>query len=300
MRTSLSNLIFYLLVSTTLALPTIASAANIDFLLSTSTIQVGDTFSISVRLITDDEKINVLDGEIGLVDNRKISSFAGINLGNSAFSLWPNKPSLDDRTGRITFTGGTPGSVSNHESSLFNINIKAEREGTINLEPRTLNAYLDDGHGSKINIKGKTLTIKIGPDTDGIVSNHWQTVKTGDHTPPKVFRVESGQNIPTYPEGKFLSFFAEDNESGIAYYEVSENGREVVRTGNSYVLLDQKGGHRVKVIAYDHAGNKRVVVWTDGWNSLMANLGWWLTIIIITLLIIVVWRRLKIGSHPRL
>ncbi len=97
-----------------------------------------------------------------------------------------------------------------------------------------------------------------------------------DTTPPKSFtiNVDNGNTKNSFP---LLRFAAEDETSGVAYYELTVADKEPVKitvdeARLGYMLKDlEDGTYTVEVTAYDKAGNKRdssiAVLITAGWQK---------------------------------
>lgn len=262
-------------------------------------IEVGNVITVEVLLDTENRNINVLDGDLWVKSANNAVSIRSLSIANSVFSLWPTKPFFDDRNGKITFVGGRPTGLVDNQAKVLLIALVANHPGTAEIEVGALNALLNDGRGSKIKVDGESFKIKVVKNTSGVTSDDWQKIIADDQTPPESFTIESGQDPYTFNGDRFITFFAYDRESGIAYYEVSENGREFTRSNNTYVLQDQnKKRSKVIVVAYDRAGNKRTVVWYSDDSLRILNRFIWpgiiiLIIILISLPIIYYFRRFR-------
>jgi hypothetical protein len=202
-------------------------------------------------------------------------------LANSAFGLWPRTPSLSADGRVVSFVGGVPGGFSIEGATLFNIIVEATKEGKVTLSPRNISAYLNDGKGTKVPVTLKDLVIDVSPKSiDTASQNDWSTLVSKDVLPPEKFIIVLGQDQKMY-DGKIFAFFsAVDNQSGISYYEVSENGQPAVRSGSTYVFKDQSGKATLSVVAYDKAGNKREAVYNQG--ALLSGVSWgWVLVIVL-------------------
>jgi hypothetical protein len=151
--------------------------------------------------------------------------------------------------------------------------------------------YANDGKGTRIPVIMKNLVIKVGPKKVGLAPNdEWGSLVSKDNIAPENFIIVPGQDLSMFEGKKFVFFSAVDNQSGISYYEVSENGAPSVRSGSTYVLQDQNSSSRLKVTAFDKAGNKR----TENYSSDRPIS--WLSIFVVTILIIVlrmVYRKIR-------
>lgn len=267
--------------------PATSFAANIYVEATRTSVSVGDTIVVAVKINADGAVINTVDGEVAIKSNYGKIKVQEFSLANSAFGLWPRTPSLSTDGNVISFVGGVPGGFSIEGATLFNIVVEATKEGKITLTPRNISAYLNDGKGTKAPVTVKDITIDVSAKKAETVSqNDWSSLISKDIVPPEKFIIVLGKDEKMF-EGKTFAFFsAVDNQSGVSYYEVSENGQPAVRSGSTYVLKDQQGEVTLSVIAYDKAGNKRVAVYNQG--SLLSGVSWgWVLIIVLAVYIVV-------------
>ena len=246
-----------------IAMPAYARAATIYVEASRNVISVGDTVVITVKVDADAAVLNTVEGDIVLSSSTAGSAVVNeFSLANSAFGLWPRTPSLSQGGTDISFVGGVPGGFSIEGATVFKIIARAETTGTITITPENISVFANDGKGTKVPVQSKDLVITVNPQAPGAESvNDWSTIVSTDTTPPQPFIIVLGQDPSVFSGKKFAFFSAVDNQSGIAYYDVSENGAAPVRSGSTYVLQDQTGNVRLVVTAYDKAGNKRVAVY---------------------------------------
>ncbi len=216
-------------------------------------LQVGKTSLVKILLENKDKtrEINALEGKLKLSSPDDVVS---IITGGSIFNLWPIKPSLDKNI--IAFAGGTQSGVFGGALNVFTIAIKPKTTEAIQLDFEGVSAYLNDGLGTKVAVAGlpSKLSVLKTPNNDDELS----TLVSSDDLAPQSFNIDLGKD-PTLYDGKyFISFYSSDNESGIKDYEVAESGFETVKSGNVYVLQNQKLTSTVKVKAIDNAGNERI------------------------------------------
>ncbi len=276
--------LFSILIAIVLITPATSFAANVYMEASRSSISVGDTIVVAVKINAEGAIINTVDGEVATKSGIKVQEFS---LANSAFGLWPRTPSLSVDGKVISFVGGVPGGFSIEGATLFNIIVEATKEGKITLSPRNVSAYLNDGKGTKAPVTLRDLVIDVSPKKANVASqNDWSNLVSTDVLPPEKFIIVLGQDEKMY-DGKIFAFFsAVDNQSGISYYEVSENGQPAVRSGSTYILKDQQGKAKLSVVAYDKAGNKREAVYSQG--PLLSGVSWgWVLVIVLAVYIIV-------------
>lgn len=283
----ISYYIFALLSLVFIATPTDSFAATVYMEASRSKISVGDIVVIAVKINADGAIINTVDGEVAVktaVGKIKVQEFS---LANSAFGLWPRTPSLSQDGNTISFVGGVPGGFSIEGATLFNVIVEATKEGKVTLSSQNISAYLNDGKGTKVPVVVKDFNLEISPKkTDVASQNDWASLVSQDVTPPEKFIIVLGRDEKMF-DGKIFAFFSSvDNQSGISYYEVSENGQPVVRSGSTYVLKNQGETPKLLVTAYDKAGNKRESVYGDA--PLLEGVSWGWVISVVLLVYIIV------------
>jgi hypothetical protein len=229
-----------------------ADAMSLYFEKPESGVHVGDTVIVHAYLDTEGVEINGIEGAVKV---NGAAAVTNLNVAGSVFSLWPNKPSLSGD--EISFVGGSPSGVFGKKNKAFSIVLRATDIGKINLSVKQADVFLNDGKGTRSALIGKSESIEV-LKADGNVSNQLGDLVLNDKTMPSSFKIELGKDASVFDGKYFISFYAEDNESGINRYEVRENGLPAVRSGNSYVLEDQSLEGMVEVKAIDNAGNFRI------------------------------------------
>lgn len=233
------------------------SFASFIFSSAEDSISAGDTSIINVFLNTEGESVNSIDGSIVLSDeNNGNFEVKDLIVVDSAFSFWPRKPSLENRQ-KISFTGGVPNGVTGERLLVFKMVVKINQIGDFKIRPSGLNVYLNDGLGTSKSIVKEESKILVSASKEKAKDN-WEELISNDNTPPNPFVIYLGQDVALYEGMKFVTFNAEDSESGIAYYQIKEGEYEYVRTGTTYVLRDQDNVKNITVKAYDKAGNVQV------------------------------------------
>lgn len=279
---------FIITIAVLLALPAVTNASTVYVESSKSTISVGDTAIITVKVNAEGAVLNTVEGEVSV----KSTTGGGVvvqefSLANSSFGLWPRTPSLSKDGNLISFVGGVPGGFSIEGATLFKIIVEAKKEGTITIAPQNMVTYANDGKGTKVPVKQKPISIKIDASKQGVpASNEWNDVIASDVTPPEDFIVVIGQDSTLFDGKKFAFFSSLDNQSGISHYEVSEDGAPVVRSGSTYVLKNQSDSVKLTVTAYDKANNKKTANYPVS-ESMLGSVSW-LSVIVVVLLIVVI------------
>ncbi len=268
-------------------IPAHASAATVYLEASRTNISVGDTVVVTVKINAEGAVLNSIDGQIGLKYGAGAATVQEFSLAHSALGLWPRTPSLSTDGQTVSFVGGVPGGFSIEGATVFNIIVQAKKAGTITITPQNTSVYLNDGKGTTVTTQLKGITLTVAAAKSGSpATDDWSSVVSTDRTPPEPFIVVLGQDPSLFSGKKFAFFSAVDNQSGISYYDVSENGGPVIRSGSTYVLQDQSGNATLNVTAYDKAGNKTVAAYSNG-SSLWSNINWLAISIALVVLIII-------------
>ncbi len=294
--TSISLIAIFVVAAGVVAVPTYASAATVYLEASRTTIAVGDTAIIAVKVNADGAVLNTVEGDVVLktaggagTGNITVQQFS---LANSVLGLWPRTPSLSQNGQDISFVGGVPGGFSIEGATLFKIIVQATKAGTITITPQNISVFANDGNGTKLPSQSKNLVITVTPQKAGVAPvNDWSNVVSTDTTPPENFIIVFGQDASLFGGKKFAYFSAVDNQSGIDHYEVSEDGSAFVRSGSTYVMQDQSSNARLVVVAYDKAGNKTSVSYPSQEQSTKGIA--WLSVIIAVIVILIVYAIVK-------
>ncbi len=235
-------------------------------------LNVGDVVLVPISVNTEGKTINTLDGAImisgfGAVDVRNIS------LGGSKVPLWVRTPSLSQVGDSVSFVAAFPGGITGDSVELFTLALHAGKQATVELTPKNLKGYLNDGLGTEVPSTGFIPRIVVGPASASPVDELKKSVSS-DNIPPLAFPVEVFQTKELYGGRKYLSYKSIDEQTGIDRYEVSEGDGPWIRTGGEYVLSKQSGYEKVRIRAIDRAGNVRVVEFAVG-----STVRWWAIII---------------------
>jgi hypothetical protein len=237
-------------------IPSTIFAASIN-ISSGDKVGAGDTGVIDIYLNTEGQNINSIDGSVVLSDEHDGNfEVKDLSLSNSAFTMWPRKPSLENGH-KIYFVGGVPGGVNGERVLLFKIVVKINETGDFKITPNQLVAYLNDGLGTSVKIPENSSIISIGKSGDEI-KDKWKEIVSNDNIAPEPFEIILSEDPNLFDGKKFIFFDTTDAQSGIAYYEVREDGFPPVRATTNYVLINQDKDVDIIVTAYDKAGNFQV------------------------------------------
>jgi len=286
-------------------LPLAGRAAEISINSSTSTKEfgVGQQWRADIFLNTGGENINAVEGKLLFPSN--LLEAKTISDGNSAISLWIEKPRLES-DGQITFAGITPGGYNGGQGLIFSVIFSSKQVGNGALSFNGARALLNDGQGTAASLTASGSNFMISSQ---LPAPALPTVK--DIYPPEEFLPKIASSPEIFNGQWFLIFATEDKGSGMAGYAVYEAREKQKNTKtikwlpaeSPYLLSDQTLSSYIYVRALDQAGNERIEMISPrhpiagGPNILMPNTA--ALIIIITAIaliiagyfIIILWRR---------
>jgi hypothetical protein len=270
-----------------LGLPALANAMTIELEKPVGEVGVNDVVSLNVYLDTEGKEINAIDGKVTLTGDFEIRS---VSTAGSVFDLWPNKPSVEGDD--ITFVGGTTSGVFGSRLRVFSVAIKPLGTETVSFSAGDIEVFLNDGVGTKVVATGKPRQIVVLQNSGGANRNDLEKLILEDKTQPKEFKVYIGRDASLHDGKYFASFNTTDAESGIDRYEVIEGDNPVVRSGNTYVLMNQSLDGELTVRAIDMAGNVRSV--TSNMADIVSEhdpINWGTIIIAVLLMLIIFYTR---------
>jgi len=254
------TLSFCILIFTFSIFPLFVFASNVYIDASHPDFFVGDTIMFSVRVDSENKNINAVEGSVLLDYLAESVSLIDINISGSKFSLWPGKPLPSASNTSISFAGGTPGGLNSKDAIIFNFVLKLQKAGQITLAPDNFSVYLNDGKGTKDGVRVKNLVIDVLPKKlDSRSVDDWNDVTSNDKTPPEFIEAITSQDLHLFDNQYFVSFFATDKDSGIAYYEIKEGDFDFVRAESPHLLQDQSLKSVIQIKAVDKAGNESIV-----------------------------------------
>jgi len=229
----------------------IAHASDIVFSSAPPQIGVGNTVSISVRLHSPDQPINVVGLNISYPS--ALLEYEGFKDGNSIISAWVTKPEASG--GVVVLNGLIAGGFQDTDGLVATLEFKALASGdaSINLLPSS-ETYINDGNGTLAQLSPSALAVSIAPS--GFIGSQ---PEIADNFPPEPFTPIIGRSPDIFSDKYFVSFSAQDKGTGVEHYEVKEGASGAfVRAESPYLLSDQTLSKDIFVKAVDWAGNERV------------------------------------------
>ncbi|MFA5128104.1 MAG: hypothetical protein WC457_03850 [Patescibacteria group bacterium] len=271
-----------------------ARCAQLYFESQTPTVSVDDELFVSVYLNTDEEVLNAFEGKVFFPKSLELID---ISDGGSVINLWVRKPAPDYFG--IFFSGVTPGGFYGTKGKLFDIKFRAVASGAGKIIFSDLLILKNDGLGTPTEVSSTEWEfivnegVGIQPKLIGQEVNFWEDVD-----PPESFTPIIDRSPEIFDNRWFLSFTAQDKNSGIDRYEKKSAKSRIGLTfakwrevGSPLVLSDQNLESHILIKAVDKAGNERIesvepagqVVWYK-------NLDVWMRVAIIAFCVILVGR----------
>jgi len=125
-----------------------AVEASLFFSPSSGNYQVGDTFSVKVKVNSDGVPINAAQAKIFFPQN--ILEVKNISKAGSIFTLWPEEPIFSNSNGEIGFKGGVPAPGFTGEGNILTINFQARKIGEAKVSFSEAEVLAADGRGTNI------------------------------------------------------------------------------------------------------------------------------------------------------
>ena len=129
---------------------------------TTDRVQVGDTFSLSINLDTQDVSVNAVSTDIRF-DNSKLA-VQSVGKTNSILSIWTEDPSYSNTRGLAHLSGGiySPG-WNGSQGTILMITFKAKASGKTKISFENGSALANDGIGTEVLGMTSGADIEIAP-----------------------------------------------------------------------------------------------------------------------------------------
>lgn len=143
-----------------------AQAASLYFSPSTVSRPVNQSFSVTVRVNTEGQAINAVQGSI-VFDSQK-AEVTSISKSGSIFNLWTQEPTYSNTDGTIEFEGGLPSpGYSGAAGSIITISFKTKTATTVNgyTDINLVSGAIlaNDGQGTNILTNLGKLSLTVTP-----------------------------------------------------------------------------------------------------------------------------------------
>ena len=269
-----------------LLIPSTTSAAALYIDPAISELLRGESITMAVRLDTDEdvgECINAVDAVITYPGNIEP---VDVSIGESIFSMWVERPTINKEARTISFAGGIPNGYCGRvtgDPRLTNVLTEiifrspgfvvggtqsASNTAAITFAAEST-AYLNDGRGTKAELKTYGADITLNSTGGSGVNNLWRDKVNEDNIPPEKFSIFLEQR--DISDDYFVVFNTTDKQTGIDSYQIMEEpltqfgsfqwGRADApweEAQSPYTLQDQTLNSVIRVRAIDKAGNEYI------------------------------------------
>ncbi len=253
---------------------------------SPAKIGVSQEFQVDVKVNTQMEQVNALEGKITY--DAKLLSLEEVREAGTVISLWAKDPAQNKSAGAIEFSGITPGgfNTADQPKNIFSLVFKTRDQGNVTITGQNFIALRNDGQGTSAQVsEPPAATIRI--DADVLSSSPVSIIE--DQDPPESPFIQIIQD-PSIEEGKWVAvFYGQDKKSGINHYEIAEQTGKKVSDYNKlswkiaqspYLLSDQSRRSVVYLKAVDNKGNQTVVTVSPAASQLYKNVWFWCIIVL--------------------
>lgn len=257
----------FCLLTVGLLLARSALAANFSFSTDGKDLYIGDQFEVRVSIDTQGEDINAIEGKIDFpADSLQLLD---VKTGNSLINFWIEKPDASSlATGQLIFSGMTPNGFNTKSGYLFSMIFQTVRGGNDTLSFSEVKALKNDGLGTEAGV----IVSPFQFDVQSLARRGGPLLYSPavDSEPPEPFYPQISRDPNIYANKYFLTFSAQDKNSGIDHYEVREQktyqlGIYKFQTGDwkiatsPHLLHDQRLVSLIEIKAVDRAGNEEAV-----------------------------------------
>lgn len=256
----------------------------------TPDIKVGDEVLLELPFASEGIAYNAVEG---IVRVPPIFSIEKVLTGSSFISVWLENPS--QFTGNaIRFSGITPAGYNKETGSVFSIVLRAVAPGNAAITVQDIGVFKNDGTGTRADIPERELTLRVRNARDGEAP---YLISIKDTTPPEAFTISIGDK--SLVDGKrVIVWSTRDVASGIASYDVYEGNHVFKHVASPYVLENQRFNEKIKVVAYDHAGNAAEAVLIPPGTicigvSCFGGIGLGIAALVILAALVLIWRTSK-------
>ena len=272
--------VFYFLL---FVLPT--QAARLYFEPQEAIMGAEKDFSVGLRI---DAKNQINAISVGIFIPPEITLIDAV-IGNSIINFWVEKPSFDESSRLLTFSGIIPGGFQGEKEPLLTIKIKTvgqEGKEILTFNKEKTKIYLHTPEGVEDSLELESLTLPIIKGRENII------IKNDDNDSPENFKPEISRDPNIFENRWFLVFATQDKGAGVDHYEVCEGSKTKCAIAESpYLLHYQKLNKKIFVKAMDKSGNERIAILLPQKQSPWYQ-NYWIIGIIVLVVIAIMRRRL--------
>ena len=184
-----------------LSAPALTRAATFDLTSDKDTFVVGDTFSVDVKINSEDVGINAAQASIKFPQD--LVEVASVDRGSSALNFWLQGPDYANDVGTVSFIGGTLGGISGKALEVVHLTFKVKGAGSVGIFFSDGAVTASDGSGTNVltQMNGLKLTSVTAQNAKTIISPPIvQVVRKPVPAPAGVLPVAPTVSVPLYPD----------------------------------------------------------------------------------------------------
>lgn len=156
--------------------PLSVQAASLSVTASPSTVQVGNTVTVSVLVNSEGVAINNAEGS--LTFPRELFDVISVSSDVSVFSLWIQAPTYNGNSA-ISFNGGVPSpGYLGSNGKIFNVVLRAKSSGSASFVLENAAVRANDGLGTNVFSRATGATVAVRATTPAPVTDPTQPVQT--------------------------------------------------------------------------------------------------------------------------
>ncbi len=245
-----------LLITIFVSIPKITFGADLFIQTPKDEYRIGEQFIVSVLVVSEkDEPINAVDLGVGFSNDTL--KFVNSIERNSIVSFFVDRPSMEN--GLVSFSGITPGGFYGVIDPIIDpTKIQPVKVIDLIFEPVSsgrAEIFLDNGEMYRSDGSGLPVAFSDWPKVLNVKDEVFESkIDLMDTNPPLAFKAQIVQD-KNISKNYLVVFNTKDEESGIDYYEILEEGRKVQISESPYILKNKPPKGVVIVKAYDKAGN---------------------------------------------
>lgn len=135
-------------------------AASLSLSPGTGVYTSGSTFSVNVRVNTQNKPINAAEGTLKFNPNEL--TVVSVNRSSSIFNLWVAEPAFSNSAGTISFSGGSPAGYTGSGGTVMSVTFRAAGAGSPRVSFTDGSVLANDGRGTNVltAMNGGTFTIQ--------------------------------------------------------------------------------------------------------------------------------------------
>lgn len=174
-----------------------AQAATLNLVTGQSTVKIGDTVTVDVKIDSPDVAVNAVQATVQFP--KDILSVTNLDYSSSVFSFWLQKPAYSNENGEVTFIGGSTEGFVGQSLQVLRINFKVVGTGQAPINFTDAAVTASNGSGSNIlsAMNGVNIVSSAAAGTNQATAPPTQITRTA--SPALNLPAAPVVKIPLYP-----------------------------------------------------------------------------------------------------